>query len=94
MADLFKDAQLTSMQDLHRVLTQPLKKVCGTYKALFYPSPEKQYACKLDFDTNMLMTSDLSVIATSWTRPPWSQVVTATDGFTWMALGVGVSLIV
>lgn len=42
----------------------------------------------------MLMTADLSVIATPWMWSPWSQVITATDGFTWMALGVGVSLIV
>ncbi len=40
------------------------------------------------------MTSDLRVIATSWMRSPWSQVVTATDGFTRMALGVGISLVV
>lgn len=40
------------------------------------------------------MTADLRVIATPWMRPPWSQIITATDGFTWMALGVGVSLVV
>lgn len=40
------------------------------------------------------MTSDLRVIATPWMRPPWSQIITATNGFTWMALGVGVSLVV
>lgn len=40
------------------------------------------------------MSSDLSVITASWTWSPWSQVVTAADGFTWVALGVGVSLIV
>lgn len=40
------------------------------------------------------MTSDLSVIATSRVWSPRSQVVTATDGLTRMALGVGVSLVV
>lgn len=38
------------------------------------------------------MTSDLGVIATPWPWSSWSQVVTATDGFTRMPLGVRLSL--
>lgn len=42
----------------------------------------------------LLVTSDLSVITTCWTRPSRSQVIPTTDGFTRMAFRVRVPLVV
>lgn len=46
------------------------------------------------FWPNVLVSSDLSIVAAPWPWPPWSQVVTAADGFAGMALWVGIFLVV